>query len=49
MTACSPVIGCSLQEAVYHAVPVLGLPLTFEQKLNTHIVTSKRIGRKRIV
>ena len=35
----------SLQEAVYHGVPLLGIPITFEQKINADIVTSKNIGR----
>ena len=34
----------SLQEAVYHGVPILGMPLTYEQGLNSDIVTMKNIG-----
>ena len=34
----------SLQESVYHAVPVLGIPLTYEQKLNKDLVLAKNIG-----
>ena len=34
----------SLQESVFHAIPVLGIPLTYEQKLNKDIVLAKNIG-----
>ena len=34
----------SLQESVYHGVQVLGLPLSYEQKLNANIVNNKQIG-----
>jgi len=35
----------SLQESVFHAIPVLGIPLTYEQKLNKDIVLAKNIGK----
>jgi len=35
----------SFQESVYHAVPVLGLPLTYEQKLNKNVVLAKNVGK----
>ena len=35
----------SLQESVYHGVQVLGLPLSYEQKLNAHVVNKKVIGQ----
>jgi len=34
----------SLQETIYHAVPVLGIPMTYEQRINKNIVTDKNIG-----
>jgi len=34
----------SLQESIYHGVPILGLPLTYEQNLNARIVRDKHIG-----
>ena len=37
----------SLQESVYHGVQVLGLPLSYEQKLNAHVVNKKVIGKYR--
>ena len=32
------------QESIYHAVPILGLPLTQEQNMNAGIVKQKEIG-----
>ena len=34
----------SLQESVYHAVQVLGIPVSYEQKLNAQVVKKKMIG-----
>ena len=36
-------IWCS-KETIYHAVPVLGIPMTYEQRINKNIVTDKNIG-----
>jgi len=35
----------SLQEAIWHQVPILGVPLLYEQKLNAQLIKKNNLGR----
>ena len=33
-----------LQESIYHEVPLLGIPLSFEQKMNADLIVKNNLG-----
>ena len=33
------------QEAIWHQVPILGVPLLYEQKLNAQLIKKNNLGR----